>query len=179
LASAAAALLAALAVAAHAQAAPTAVERPSAKASDARRTPVPRVFAEPDPKVPAPEFPGYEDEGQHSPHIYFTMNRGIPRARYRIILTRVPRWNQERDWKPGIHCGLSTIISNWARANSRGHAAWQLQPASFYTPSHGTELCPGEYLGRLEQKYRGTRHVLTLRLEYPSLELFALRVRRS
>jgi hypothetical protein len=151
---------------------------PIAAAGPEATRPLPELFADRDTKVPPPEFPGFEDEGRHLPHVLFTMRRGIPGAQYRLILQREPRWNPVRDARPGVHCKLTTILSSWARANARGAAAWPLQPASFYTPLHNTELCPGEYLGKLEQRHRyRTRTVLIVWFEYPSLKLLGKRPR--
>jgi hypothetical protein len=134
---------------------------------------LPELFADRDTKVPPPEFPGEADEYRHSPHVLFTMRKGIPNAKYRLILQRTPLWNPSRDAKPGVHCKLTTILSSWATANARGAAAWPLQPAMFYTSLFNTELCPGEYLGKLEQKHRGTRAVLIVWFEYPTFTLLA------
>jgi hypothetical protein len=135
--------------------------------------PLPRLFAQADPKVPPPDAPGAEDEYRHSPMVYFTLNRGKPYATYRFALERHPRWNPKRDAGPGQHCGEDFIISDAQRATARGAAAWPLLPATFYA-FHKDELCPGYYLGVLKEKARGrafytNRAVISF--EYPSMDV--------
>jgi len=162
-------------------------------APDAEARPRPRpapesriqLFAELDPDVPAPIDEGTEYEEPYSPHVYLSMRGGVRGRSYLLRLTREPRWDfrHPERWPAGAHCGLDTFVTTATRARGRrGSVAWGLEPATSYTPFHGTELCPGEYLGTLKERrpgFAGARAVATVLLSYPGLDLVVRPNRRA
>lgn len=143
-----------------------------------------KLFAELDPNVPPPIDEGTEYEEPYSPHVFFSLRGAVSGRTYLMRLTREPRWDfrHPERWPQGVHCGLDTLVTSATRARGRrGSIAWGLEPSTSYTPFHGTELCPGDYLGTIREHRRGrpgSSVVATVLFSYPSLDVHVARPRR-
>lgn len=110
------------------------------------------------------------------PKVAFRLKRAFPGATYHLDLERRTPFDF-KSAKPGvIPCGVqtvSTVVAKPPRANGRGEVGFPVLPAGGYLDI--TELCPGHYIGVLEEKLPGSRShrkLLTVGFFYPDMDVF-------
>jgi hypothetical protein len=110
------------------------------------------------------------------PKVAFRLKRAYPGATYHLDLKRRTPFDFSGGTPGVIACGVqtvSTITTKPPKANSRGEVGFPLLPAGGYLDIR--ELCPGHYIGVLEEKLPGSRYhkkLLTVGFFYPEMDVF-------
>ena len=152
----------------------------SADSAAAAKRVKPLLIAEADLAVPPPDrsLERYGIVRKFRPKVYFTLKRAFPGATYHLDLKRATPYDF-RGGTPGvIACGvqtISTVVSKPIRANRFGVVAWPRLPAGGYLDIR--ELCPGSYVGYVEERLPGSRFhrkLLTVSFLYPDMDAFTI-----